>query len=51
MRKKYYWEDFKTNEKISLGFKSISNDEIIDFAKQFKSADGSFRKEDLFKPL
>ena len=35
MRKKYYWEDFKKNGKISLGFKSISKDEIIDFAKKY----------------
>ena len=28
-------EDFKKNGKISLGFKSISKNEIIDFAKKY----------------
>ena len=32
---KYYWEDFKVGERMVLGTKTFSEDEIIGFAKQF----------------
>lgn len=32
---KYYWEDFVVGARSTLGTKTLSEDEIIDFAKQF----------------
>lgn len=32
---KYYWEDFKVGERMVLGSKTFTEDEIIEFAKQF----------------
>ena len=32
---KYYWEDFKVGERVVLGNKTITEDEIIGFAKEF----------------
>jgi acyl dehydratase len=32
---KYYWEDFKVGERMTLGTKTFSEEEIIRFAKEF----------------
>ena len=32
---KYYWEDFKVGDRTVLGTKTLTEDEIIGFAKQF----------------
>lgn len=35
MSHKYYWEDFKVGEKIRLGSKRVTRDEIIEFATRY----------------
>ena len=32
---KYYWEDFKVGERLTLGSKTLSEEEIVGFAKEF----------------
>jgi acyl dehydratase len=32
---KYYWEDFKVGERVTLGNKTLTEEEIIRFAKEF----------------